>query len=202
MWQPKLVLGISAHADDLELGAGGTINKWRSAGAVVRHVILSTHGQKVLREPEIYAANEVLGIPKESVLIYDFPNRKFDEHRQAILQVLWDVLIFKPDVVLIPSSFDTHQDHEVVHKESLRAFRNRTLLGYEDPWNMYESGLRLSVALGEKHIGAKVRAVAEYKTQADRVFVDQKFLIALAMTRGMTVRKQYAENFEVIRWVL
>lgn len=201
MW-PKTVLAISSHADDLELGAGGTVHKWTKEGAEVYHVILSTLKQKEVRKPEIYAANEILGIPKGRVLVYDLAHRRFNENRQDVLQYLCDAMDTNPDVILTHCSYDTHQDHEVVYKESLRAFRNKTILGYEDPWNMYESNLRLTVTLDSQDMAAKCKAVATYKTQAYRPFVNETFICGMASMRGMMVKQDLAENFEVIRWVI
>jgi LmbE family N-acetylglucosaminyl deacetylase len=52
---------------------------------------------------------------------------------------------FQPDLILPMNSHDSHQDHEVVHKESVRAFRGRTLLGYEISWNQQQNVVSLFV---------------------------------------------------------
>ncbi len=203
MWRPKRFLGVSPHADDLELGAGGTVSKWIAEGSEVCHIIFSALGQKEFREKEVYAANKELGIDKSEIAFYDFEHRFFYQRRQQILQLLCDAAnLITPDVVLIPSSFDIHQDHEVVHKEALRAFKNITILGYEDPWNMFKADLRLTVRLEEKYIRAKCRAALAHKSQAERDFMNTKFIVGTAMMRGLMIKNELAENFEVIRWVL
>ena len=35
------------------------------------------------------------------------------------------------DLILTPNSNDFHQDHEVIYRESLRAFKSSNILGYE-----------------------------------------------------------------------
>jgi LmbE family N-acetylglucosaminyl deacetylase len=203
MWVPKRVIGISPHADDLELGAGGTVCKWASEGVEVIHIIFSTLKQREIRTPEIYAANEKLGLDKSQIAIYDFENRRFDVRRQQILQLFSDaVKMFGADAVLVPSSFDVHQDHQIVHNEAIRAFKNTTILGYEDPWNMYKSDLRLTVGLEPKYIRAKCRAMEAHKNQAHRPYMDKTFVVGMAMMRGKMIGQQLAENFEVVRWIL
>lgn len=203
MWIPKRVLGISPHADDLELGAGGTIKMWTDNGSEVVHIIFSLLKQKEIRLNEIYKANEELGISRSEMCFYDWENRTFSNRRQQILQLLCDAeKMIKPDVVLIPSSFDVHQDHQVVHNEALRAFKNTTILGYEDPWNMYKSDLRLTIPLDKKYILAKLRAIKAHKSQAGKLFMNPYFTASLAVMRGVTVRRRMAESFEIIRMIL
>jgi len=210
MWTPERVLAISAHADDAELGAGGTLARWAREGSEIFHIIFSTLKQSELRSSEICKANEALGIDKNNIVLYDYPNRRFAEYRQDILQILSDAKFFKYDVeddkksyiVLTHCSTDTHQDHEVVYKESVRAFRNCTLLGYEDPWNMYKFDSRLSVHLSKEDLLAKCNSIAAHKSQSHRPFMDKNFIVGMTVTNGMRMRQKYAENFEVIRWIL
>src|SRR5690349_16368044 len=70
-----------------------------------------------LRE-EIRAATQSLGLAASSLTILNYPVREFPSHRQSILD---DMIRFKrelaPELVLLPSSKDTHQDHQVVAAE-------------------------------------------------------------------------------------
>ena len=196
-WRPDSVLAVSPHADDIELGAGGTIHKWIKKGTVVHSIIFSTLKMPE-RETEIEKAHGCLGI--RSITIYDFQNRTFDQERQDILQILWDLNEnLKPDVVLVPCSQDIHQDHRVVYEEARRAFKTRTLLGYEDPWNMYGSDLRMMVEITEADMEAKCNAAFSYKTQKDRYYMDKDFVIALAKMRGIMINVSFAESFEIVR---
>lgn len=198
-WYPKTVLAISPHADDIELGAGGTIHKWTSLGSKVHSLIFSTLKMPE-REVEIEKAHEHIGI--SIINIYDFQNRVFDQERQDILQIMIDLgKSIDPDVVLIPCGMDIHQDHQVVHNEAKRAFKQTTLLGYEDPWNMYSADLRMTVTLKEQDIEAKCKAAFAHKTQANRHYMDESFIIGMARMRGTMVGENFAESFEVVRWL-
>jgi len=47
----------------------------------------------------------------------------------------------------------------------------------------------------------KIDALAEYKTQADKPYMQSDFSIAAAKFRGVQIGTRFAEAFEVIRWV-
>ena len=41
----------------------------------------------------------------------------------------------KIDLVVLPNSTDVHQDHQVINREGIRAFKHSSILGYELVWN-------------------------------------------------------------------
>ena len=102
----------------------------------------------------------------------------------------------------MPSINDIHQDHYTVAQEGLRAFKDRTILGYELIWNNISFNTTSFITLGKKHIQAKVDALKEYKSQSDRAYMSREFIFSLAKSRGVQIGKEYAECFEVIRWVM
>jgi len=145
----------------------------------------------------------VLGIPQAALIIYNFQVRKLNYARQEILEdliALRDTESF--DLVLTPSLQDIHQDHATVAQESLRAFKKTTILGYELIWNNLSFDTKCFVKLDERHVKAKSLALKEYKSQGDRDYLSEEFIVALAKTRGVQIGCKYAECFEVIRWVL
>src|SRR5699024_3383581 len=75
-------------------------------------------------------------IDGDNIILFDFHIRKLKDYRLFILEELIIIrTAVKPDLVLIASSQYVHQDHQVVQKEGLRAFKNTSLLGYDLPWN-------------------------------------------------------------------
>jgi len=42
----------------------------------------------------------------------------------------------------------------------------------------------------------------KYKSQSDRAYMSHEFIFSLAKSRGVQIGKEYAECFEVIRWVM
>ena len=75
---------------------------------------------------------DMLGIPKEQLFVYDYQVRMLSYHRQEVLEELVKLRQqIKPDLVLVPSGSDLHQDHQVVHNEGLRHFKQVSIWGYE-----------------------------------------------------------------------
>ena len=206
----KKILVLSPHTDDGELGCGGSIAKFVEQGKDVSYVALSCCEKSVPKEypsdilkREVGEATYVLGIRKEDLLLYDFEVRDFPEHRQKILDTLIKIREeIKPDMVFTPSSFDTHQDHQTVRQETLRAFKKCTIMGYEQPWNNITFNTLAFIPLQEEQIRKKVDALKCYETQRDRKYLSEEFIRGLAQTRGTQIEEKYAEAFEVIRWVM
>ena len=201
---------LSPHTDDAELGCGGSIAKFLEEGKDVYYVALSSCEKSVppeyppdILKKEVKKATRALGIKEENLILYDFPVRDFPEHRQKILDTLIEIRErIKPEIVFTPSSYDTHQDHITVMKETLRAFKKCTILGYEQPWNNITFNTLAFIPLREEHIQKKIDALKCYETQKYRKYLNPEFIRGLANTRGTQLEEKYAEAFEVIRWVL
>jgi len=206
----KNVFVLAPHTDDGELGAGGTIAKLIEFGANVFYFAFSTAEESVaeglpedILKTEVMEATHRLGIPNENVIIYNYKVRKLNYVRQEILE---DLILHKdrlfPDLVLMPSLNDIHQDHETIAREGLRAFKNSTILGYELIWNNLTFDTTSFVNLEKRHVQAKVDALAAYESQKTRFYMSSDFIFSLAQTRGVQIGVEYAESFEVVRWIL
>ena len=208
--KPDKVLAIAPHTDDGELGCGGTMARLAEDGAEIRYVAFSIATRSLppgfapdTLAREARAANAELGIDEGQVTTHDFEVRTFPDHRQEILEVmieLWSS--WTPDLVLMPSLKDIHQDHQVVAAEGLRAFKRTTVLGYEIPWNNFNFDYQLYVALEERHIERKVNALMQYESQQHRNYANPEYIRNLARTRGINIDRDFAEVFEVYRVVL
>jgi LmbE family N-acetylglucosaminyl deacetylase len=204
------ILVLAPHTDDGEIGCGGTIVRFLEEGKSVHYVAFSTARTSVrpefpdnILEIEVREATRVLGIPPENLIVFDFPVRHFPEHRQAILQTLVDLRQqLNPDLVLVPSPHDIHQDHQVIASEGLRAFKRHTILGYEEPWNNIVFETRCFVTLEQRQVAKKIKALHCYKSQGHRAYLDEEFVWSLARTRGTQIEGGYAEAFEILRWVI
>ena len=206
----KNIFVLAPHTDDGELGAGGTITKLVDAGANVYYFAFSTAEQSVpngfprnILKTEVVKAVKKLGIPEENIIIYNYEVRKLGYSRQEILE---DLIRHRkqivPDLVLMPSLNDIHQDHSIIAQEGLRAFKNSTILGYELIWNNLTFNTTSFVKLEKKHIQKKCDALKEYKSQGQRDYMSEEFIFSLARIRGVQIGAEFAESFEVIRWVM
>ena len=203
----KRILVLAPHTDDGELGCGGTISKYIENGAEVHYAAFSVCEQSVPRhlpedilEKELKNACEILGILSNRIHVFRYPVRRFDEFRQNILDELIRLKSeIDPELVFMPSTFDTHQDHQVISNEGFRAFKNCTLLGYEMPWNNPTFKTSCFSELKKNHINSKVKAMNCYDSQAIRNYTNKDFIFSLAKVRGTQIKKEYAEAFEVFR---
>jgi LmbE family N-acetylglucosaminyl deacetylase len=211
MMDHNVVLVLSPHTDDGELGAGGTISKFICEGKNVFYLAFSGCETSVPKglpkdtlRKECKRSTSVLGLHPENVKILDYQVRTLPEHRQEILEGL--ILFkeeYKPDLVLVPSSHDMHQDHGVIYWEALRAFKKEaSIWGYEHPWNNLDFSTDIFVTLDLKHIENKLRALKEYKSQSSRSYMNEKSILALSCTRGSQLDKANAEAFELIRLII
>lgn len=205
----KRVLVLCAHTDD-EFGCAGTLRRLVEAGADVHYVALSRCEESVpdglpldVLVHECRACTATLGIPPENVSIDQFQVRYFPRDRQEILERFVSLKrSLNPDLVLVPSSQDTHQDHAVVSEEGFRAFKHTTLLGYELPQNLASFEHSAFVHLRPETLDLKVEALSAYASQGFRPYASEAFIRGLATVRGAQALAPFAEAFEVMRLMI
>jgi LmbE family N-acetylglucosaminyl deacetylase len=206
----RTVLVLAPHTDDGEFGCGGTMARLIESGAEVTYAAFSTAAKSVppdfprdILAREVREATAVLGIDEAHLRIYDFAVRTFPTVRQEILEEM--ILLqqeLDPDCVFMPALIDLHQDHKTVAEEGLRAFKRTTVMAYEIPWNNLNFSHQAYVRLEERHVEKKVQALACYKSQQHRNYTREDYIRNVALTRGIDVGCDYAEVFEVYRWIL
>ena len=209
------ILILAPHTDDGELGCGGSIARFIEEGKNVFYAAFSTAEKSVdpkfpnnILEIEVKAATKKLGIKRENLFIYNNEVRKLNYIRQEILEELIKLKKkIEPDIIFMPSINDIHQDHNTIAQEGLRAFKDRTILGYELIWNNISfntTSFNTStfIILRHNHVQSKVDALQKYTSQKDKAYMSQDFIFSLAKSRGVQIGKEYAECFEVIRWVM
>jgi len=206
----KPILVLAPHTDDGEIGCGGTIAKFIEEREIVYYLAFSTAQTSIRKglpknilEIEVKKATSVLGIPENRLIVFDYDVRHFPKHRQEILEQLVRIRSeLNPKLILTPSPNDIHQDHQVITNEALRAFKQLSILGYEEPWNNIVFETRAFNVLEKRHIEKKVEALMCYESQKHRTYLDENFLWSMARMRGTQIEGTYAEAFEVLRWIL
>ena len=209
----KKILILSPHTDDAELGCGGSIVKFVEEKYKILWVVFSTCEEslpedlpKDILKKEFLKITKSLGLKENNYEIYDFKVRHLSEKRQEVLEKLIKIREkIQPTIVLIPSLNDCHQDHNVVAKEALRAFKtNASIIGYELPWNHITFDTNLFIKLEKKHIEKKYDLLKNYESQfrKDRNYFSKEYIFGLAKVRGTQCNSSFAEAFEVIRWMI
>lgn len=200
------ILVLAPHTDDGEFGCGGLMSKAIKEGAEVLCIAFSDCKESVPKglEKDILRKEFAESMTSYGISgnVLNYKVRMFPDQRQDILQEMVDInKAFSPDLVLTPCSMDIHQDHQVIHSESLRAFKQSTIWGYELPWNCFSLPSDVVVGLSESDIDQKIRAIQCYKSQSERSYLDSDYMKALALTRGRRINSQYAEAYESLRFV-
>ena len=206
------VLILSPHADDAELGCGGSAAKFIEAGDNLLWIVFSTAEDSLpanlpkdtLKIEFIGVANDI-GLAENNYKIFNFKVRHLHEYRQEILDELVNIRkYFNPQLVIGPSINDYHQDHQIVANEMIRAFKTTSsIISYELPWNHITFNTQLFIKLSERNMSKKCTVLKNYKSQImqNKPYFSNDFLRGLANTRGVQCNSKYAEAFEVIRWM-
>jgi LmbE family N-acetylglucosaminyl deacetylase len=135
------LLVVTAHPDDESFPMGGTIAKYAAEGGRVVLVSatrgeagipgLSTRETAQLREAELRAAAQVLGVSRLEFL--DYVDGEFDraDEAQVIAKLLEIFHEENPDVVITfgPDGISGHPDHVATHRFVTRAFERAALAG-------------------------------------------------------------------------
>jgi N-acetylglucosamine malate deacetylase 1 len=206
----KKALVLAPHTDDGEFGCGGTINRLLENGCEVAYIAFSSCRQSVPPQfpediliTEVKEATAVLGIKPENLSIFDYDVRVFNYSRQPILDDLIKLRKdIQPDIVFMPSVNDVHQDHSTIANEGLRAFKWSSIFCYELPWNNFSFNNQCFISLAERHVVAKISALAKYESQTFRNYAGEDFIKSLASVRGVQSGNLFAEVFEVVRLII
>jgi len=200
-----MILALSPHTDDIEFGCGGSLIKWKEEGHDIHVVAFSTCEESLLEGWDKKSTNEEfiksMSLMNATYDILSYPVRRFDEHRQDILE---DIVRIKkeirPNITLIPSLQDYHQDHYLIAKEATRAIKGN-LLSYE----LHNIGFKPNfyIELTRRQVNKKLGLTHCYRSQIakGRKMFDDEYVYGLAKIRGGEMEKDYAEGFEVIKWL-
>lgn len=195
------VLVISCHTDDIELAAGGMVTTFENVFGYVPTLAHVYDDNAPNTRQECVNSWKILGIKAVNGVNIDHHARTIDR------QLLLDDLIklrneIRPDLVITHGEMDTHQSHQVVHQESIRAFKGCSIIGYSHPWNCIK-GTRNNIfySLSPAQVNDKLMALECYKSQQNRPYFNLDYQLNKMIENGLNIGKQYAEAFEVIRWI-
>lgn len=206
------VLAIGAHADDVELGAGGTLSKHSSVGDEV-HVLLITHSSyssydgKIIRSKETALeeakeAAKILGV--KDIVSLNYETKQVTYEVRLIEDINRQIDMFKPDVIYTHWDGDINQDHSAIAQATLVAGRNVSrILMYKSNWyksfKHFESNFYVDVT---DHIEKKVESIKAHKSEHSRrgeAWTD--FFKNQCRIYGQEVGVKYAEAFQLIKWL-
>lgn len=145
--EPAQVMVVTAHPDDSEFGAGGTVALWAREGKSIVYVVC-TNGDKGAKDPDINPAEltrvrqeeqqcaaRLLGV--KEVVFLGYPDQGLEDTAEFRKEIVRWIRTFKPDTVLTADPhrrYIWHRDHRVSGRVTLDAIfpYARDALSYPD----------------------------------------------------------------------
>jgi LmbE family N-acetylglucosaminyl deacetylase len=185
----ETILAIGAHADDIEIGCGGTLLQLAELcpGATVHWVVLGADGPRA-EEARMSAAEFTAGFASSQVVVEGFRDGYFPHGNGAVKdrfeQLKSEVA---PALILTHQRNDLHQDHRHVSELTWNTFRDHLILEYEIP--KYDGDLgapNVFVPLSEGVATRKVELILNhFATQHDKQWFTADLFHSLMRLRGM-----------------
>ncbi len=197
---PLRVLALGCHADDIEIGCGGTLLALRGNGRAldVRWVVFSTQGER--RDEARASAEELLaGVDRAEVVLHDFRDGFLPYTGAAVKEAVEAAKDFAPDLIFTHQRHDLHQDHRLLCELTWNTFRDHLVLEYEIPKYDGDLGVpNVFVPLDAETCRRKVELLMRHfgSQRSKRWFTEDVFL-GLLRLRGMESgsASPYAEAF-------
>ncbi|HEX7450313.1 MAG TPA: PIG-L deacetylase family protein [Pirellulales bacterium] len=205
----RSILCLGAHADDLEIGCGGTLMQLlaeRPREIDVHWVVLSgdtARSAEAARGGELFLANA----RRRKITVKGFRDTCFPfiggEIKDFFATLQKDE---SPDLIFTHRREDLHQDHRLVAELTWCAFRNHVIFEYEIP--KYEGDLghpNLFVPLPEAICRRKVESLVEvFATQRSKPWFTPDTFWSLLRLRGVECNSptRFAEAFTCRKLVL
>jgi len=198
---PLRVLALGAHADDIEIGCGGTMLRLAAQARsleVVWVVFAATPERAV--EARASAAAFLEGAASRRVVVGDRRDA-YLPYAGAALKDEFEALKreVSPDVVFTHFRADLHQDHRLVSELTWNTWRDHLILEYEIPKYDGDMGSPNAFSpLPAATVARKTALVLEhFRSQAGRPWFTADLLQAVMRIRGMECASPsgFAEGF-------
>jgi LmbE family N-acetylglucosaminyl deacetylase len=205
---PRRVLAIGCHADDIEIGCGGTLLTLIAANPEVEvdWVVLAAPGARSA-EARASATAFLAGAGTVRVEVHEFRDGFLPYVGGEVKQVFEDLKgRVDPQVVFTHAGYDFHQDHRLACELTWNTFRNHLILEYEIP--KYDGDLgrpNVFVPLADAVVERKLALHEEhFPSQAGKHWFDRETFVGLMRLRGMEAAApdRYAEAFTSRKVVL
>lgn len=204
----KTVLCLGAHADDIEIGCGGTILRLlqEQPGLSIRWVVFSAHAARK-REARSSARTFLKGAGRQQITVKNFRDTYFPAQGEVIKGFFQELKAqIEPDLVFTHFLHDRHQDHRILSELTWNTFRNHVVLEYEIP--KFEGDLshpNLFVPLAHKVCADKVSHLCRFfQTQTNKHWFSEDLFYGLMRLRGVECASptRYAEAFHCRKMII
>ena len=188
---PLTLLCLGAHADDIEIGCGGSVLRWLAdhPGSTAWWVVFSADATR-RREAEESATGLLADAADRRIVVHDHRDGCFPAERPALkdrFEQLKRDLAPGPDLILTHFRDDRHQDHRMISDLTWETFRHHLVLEYEVP--KYDGDLgspNLFVELPDVVLRRKLAHLLQaFPSQRERLAFNEETFRALMRLRGL-----------------
>ena len=203
----RRVLAIGCHADDVEIGCGGTLLALTRArpDIEVTWMVLGAEGDRAA-EARASAEEFLAGAARAEVVIHGFRDAYMPYYGESVKEAFEDLKRVEPDLVLTHTRDDLHQDHRLACELTWNTFRDHLILEYEVPkWDGDLGRPNLYVPIEDDLVADKLELVLRhFPTQAEKHWYDGDTFRGLMRLRGLECASpsRYAEAFYAPKVVL
>jgi len=199
---------LTAHPDDLEIGAAGTLLKYQSQGAVVDSVILVKPSAEVRsnRSKEIVLDESMHSYALSGFNVQVFDTPLFDNGRpnltcdtNTITAVSKLVLDRDYDLVLLPSPHDWHQDHRCTYDIGMSIFARRAPeIWTMDTWpycvRHSHGNIKVDISQHWYKKLSLIKCYTSYITNQDLADIEK-----INQYWGVCMNSSHAESFDLVK---
>lgn len=206
------ILAVGSHFDDVELGCGGTIARHTKQGDQVWIFVATNSGysnyaRRELRNKDIALeegknAADILG----ATLICGNHDTHYVEYNDDLMLPMVQIVEENQiDMLYTHWVHDVHRDHFIVGRASLSAGRRvpRVLMyrsNYYDTYEAFPGNFYVDISAT---FDIKVEAVRAHQSELQRVGERWiQFFHNQNQNDGQKIGVEYAETFEVVRYVM
>jgi len=201
------VLCLGSHADDIEIGCGGSILRLikQYPNCRIHWVVFSAIGirkAEAARGAELFAGQHL-----DHASLHEFRDGFMPFVGSDVKDVFEELKrSVSPDLIFTHNRRDAHQDHRLIAELSWNTFRNHFIMEYESPkydGDMGQPGVFFP--LEETEYRNKVQFILEtFQSQRPRKWFEESTFLSLMRLRGMECNAPsgYAEAFYCRKAVL
>ena len=197
---PRRVLAIGCHADDIEIGCGGTLLTLTRADPAIEvyWLVLAAPGFRG-EEAKASAAAFLSGVESSRVEVHEFRDGYLPYVGAEVKDVFESLKAqVDPQIVFTHAAYDFHQDHRLACELTWNTFRNHLILEYEIPKVDGDLGrpnvfVPLTTSIAEEKLTLIER---HFPSQSGKHWFDRTFL-GLMRLRGLeaVAPERFAEAF-------
>ena len=197
---PLKILCLGAHADDIEIGCGGTVLglSQQYPNCVLYWVVFSAIGvraEEAKRSADLFVGSVAIGGPQ----LKSFKDGFMPYSGGEVKAVFEELKAISPDLIFTHNRHDAHQDHRLLAELTWNTFRDHLILEYEIPKYDGDMGQpNVFVPLRKEVCQKKVEYLMEcFKSQHGKHWFEPETFFSIMRLRGMECNSPsgYAEAF-------